>query len=259
MAVLELRGVSRSFDGRPVLRELDLTVDTGQRWVVLGPNGSGKSTLVQIAGLRLHPSSGTVHFLGHELGHTDIRPLRARIGMASPALADQIRPRLTTSDVVMTAIHGALEPWWHTYGDADRQRARQLLTDVGCGHVADVELGRVSSGERQRVLLARTLMADPALIVLDEPGASLDLAGREQLVGALTAVGGTQAPPSLLVTHHVEDIPTTTTHALLMHAGCVLDQGPIEEVLSAEALSACFGLSLRLERRDGRYTAWATG
>jgi len=256
-AVLELEGVGRIFDGRLVLTGVDLAVHPGQRWVVLGPNGSGKSTLVQIASLYLHPTVGSVTVLGQRLGRTDVRRLRTRVGIASPSLAAQIRPRLPAVDVVVTARHGALEPWWHTYTDDDYDRAAELLELVGCAALAAQPIGQLSSGEQQRVLLARSLMSDPALLVLDEPSASLDLAGREELVRALTHVGGAEGPPSLLVTHHVEEIPDASTHLLLLRDGQVLGQGPIETTLSAEALSACFGLPVRLERRDGRWSAWA--
>ncbi|MGI9601569.1 MAG: ABC transporter ATP-binding protein [Acidimicrobiales bacterium] len=254
--VLELDGVSRVFDGRTVLRDIDLVVKPGERWVVLGPNGSGKSTLVQIAALLLHPSTGTVRVLGEELGRTDVRRLRTRVGIASPSLAAQLRPALRAVDVVVTARHGALEPWWHTYDESDYDRARDLLDLVGCRHLAEQRMGLLSSGEQQRVQLARVLMPDPAFMVLDEPTASLDLAGREELVRALTTIGGTNAPPSLLVTHHVEEIPDNVTHMLLLRDGQVMAQGPVEAILTADNLSRCFGLPLRLARRDGRWTAW---
>jgi len=255
--VLELRQVGRVFDGRTVLSGVDLTVGVGERWVVLGPNGSGKSTLVQIASLYLHPTHGTVRLLGQELGRTDVRRLRTRIGVASPSLTAQLRPQLPAIDVVMTARHGALEPWWHQYDDRDRERARELLDLVGCLALAGQPIGQLSSGERQRVLLARALMADPALLVLDEPSASLDLAGREGLVAALTEVADAASPPSLLVTHHVEEIPDNASHLLLLRDGAVLAKGPLTETLTADAISECFGLRLRLERRDDRWTAWA--
>lgn len=257
--VLELTGVSRVFDGRTVLTGIDLVVHPGDRWVVLGPNGSGKTTLVQIASLYLHPTTGSVRVLGHELGRTDVRHLRSRVGVASPALTSQLRPQLRALDIVVTARYGALEPWWHRYDATDYDRALELLDLVGCRSLAEQAMGHLSSGERQRVLLARSLMADPAFLVLDEPGASLDLAGREELVRALTDVAGVTSPPSLLVTHHVEEIPENVTHVLLLRDGAILRAGPVEDTLSAEALSSCFGLDLHLERRHGRWRAWVLG
>jgi len=161
--------------------------------------------------------------------------------------------------VVMTARHGALEPWWHHYEPADRDQALACLDQMGVGHLAERSIGTLSSGEQQRVLLARTLMNSPAVVVLDEPSARLDLGGREQLVSALEDLASEpDAPPFVLVTHHVDEVPPSMTHALLLREGRTLAAGPIAEVLTAEGLSACFGLDLRLERRpNGRFSAWA--
>ncbi|RMH71267.1 MAG: ATP-binding cassette domain-containing protein [Actinomyces sp.] len=252
-----MAGVGLTVEGRRVLEDIDWTVGPRERWVVLGANGSGKTSLIRIAGLWLHPSTGSVRVCGGELGRSDVRRLRRRIGFASAALADMLRPRLTAAEVVMTAREAALEPWWHTYDDRDRRRAVAALDRVGAGALAERPFGVLSSGERQRVLLARALSTDPDLVLLDEPTAALDLAGREDLVEVLGALAEDPAvPPLVLVTHHVEEIPAAFTHALLLAGGRRLAAGPIEQVLTAEALAACFGVAVSLERRDGRWWAW---
>lgn len=246
-------------DGRLILDRVSLTVERDQRWLVLGANGSGKTTLVRIAAMYEHPSSGSVRVLGEELGHTDVRQLRRRIGYASAALADQFRPALSARDVVVTAKFAALEPWWHHYEPVDHERAHDCLTRMGVGQFTDRAIGTLSSGERQRVLLARTLMNDPEVILLDEPSARLDLGGREQLVHALDDLAATpDAPPFVLVTHHVDEVPDGVTHALLLKDGRPVAQGPIDEALTAASLSDCYAMPLELERRpDGRLSAWA--
>ena len=257
-AVLSLKGVRRTIDGTEVLRGIDWEVHPGQRWVVLGPNGSGKTTLVRIATMWEHPSAGTVELLGQRLGRTDVRQLRARVGFTSAAMADMLRPSLTALEAVMTAKHAALESWWHTYDDEDVDKALADLERVGCDHRAGQRFGTLSSGERQRVLLARAMALDPEVIVLDEPNAGLDLSGREELIGALQALAADPAtPPLVLVTHHADEIPDGFTHTLLLRAGTVLAAGPISETLTSATLSECFGLELELERRHGRWTAWA--
>ena len=256
--VLGLRRVRLVHGERVVLAELDWTVRSGERWVVLGRNGSGKTSLVRIASLYLHPSAGEVHVLGQQLGRTDVRALRRRVGVASSSLAQQLRPALTATEVVMTAKNAALEPWWHHYDDDDRARAHSLLERLGVRGFADREIGTLSSGEQQRVLLARSLMTDPGLLLLDEPTAGLDLAGREDLVAALALLAADpQSPATVLVTHHVDEIPPGFTHALLLADGRALAAGPIDDTLTATTLSACFGLPLRLRRHGSRWSAWA--
>lgn len=259
-AVLALRSVTFVRDQRAILDDVDWTVTRGQHWLVLGANGSGKTTVLRIAALYEHPTSGAVEVLGETLGRTDVRVLRRRVGYASAALAAQLRPELRATDIVMTARNAALEPWWHTYTDDDRARAVECLERMGVGRFADRSLGTLSSGEQQRVMLARTLMNDPGVILLDEPSARLDLGGREQLVGALAElVADPASPPVVLVTHHVDEVPVGVTHTMLLRDGRVLAQGPIDDVLTADALSDCFSMPLRLERRDdGRLTAWAS-
>jgi iron complex transport system ATP-binding protein len=254
--VLDVHDVSLVRDGRALLDHVTWTVRAGERWVVLGRNGCGKTTLLRIASLYLHPSSGTLRVLGETLGRTDVRTLRTRVGVASAAFADKLRPDLTARDVVMTAKHGALEPWWHTYDDADRARAGELLTRLGVGATADRAFGTLSSGERQRVQLARTLMNDAGLLLLDEPTAGLDLGGREDFVAAMGDLArDPEAPPIVLVTHHVEEIPPGFTHALLLRDGRVQLAGPLDEVVTEANLSACFGLPLVLSREADRWSA----
>jgi iron complex transport system ATP-binding protein len=258
-APLHLDRVRLRRGGTVILDDISMVVRTGERWLLLGPNGSGKSSLLRVAALYEHPTAGTVDVLGERIGRTDVRELRRHIGYSSAALAEQFRPALRALDVVRTARYAALEPWWHRYTPDDDARARECLDRMGVAPFAERQFGTLSSGERQRVLLARTLMNDPAVLLLDEPSARLDLAGREQLVAALDELAADPgSPPLIFVTHHVDDVPTTVTHCLLLRDGRALAQGPIHEVLDRDALSACFGLELCLERRpDGRLSAWA--
>lgn len=256
--VLRLAGVRVVRDGRALLDAVDWTVRAGERWAVLGPNGSGKTTLLRVASLYLHPTVGSVEVLGERLGRVDVRRHRARIGLVSPAFADLLRPDVAAVDVVMAAREAALETWWHTYGPADRAAALALLDRTGTAGLADRPFGTLSSGERQRVLLARSLWGEPGLVLLDEPTAGLDLGAREDLVSRLSGLAGDPAtPPTVLVTHHVEEIPAGFTHALLLRAGRVRADGPLAEVLTAEALSAVFGIPLALDHSAGRYAARA--
>jgi iron complex transport system ATP-binding protein len=253
---LDLRGVTVRIDGRTVLGPLDWRVQRGEHWVVLGANGSGKTTLARVAALRLHPSAGEVSVLGAALGRTDIRPLRPRVGFASAAVADMLRPRLTALEAVMTARRGALEPWWDTYDDADRSAATERLVEVGAEALAHQRFGTLSSGERQRVLLARCLVSDPDLVLLDEPTAAVDLGGREHLVATLAALAARpDVPPMVLVTHHLEEVPPGFTHALVLRQGRVLAAGPLAEVLRAEVLSDAFDVALTVVHEQGRWRA----
>lgn len=257
-AVLTLTDVTFVRDGRTILSPLTWQVDTDERWLILGANGSGKTTLLRIAAMYEHPSTGTVDLLGERLGRTDVRQLRRRVGYLSASLAAQLRPELRCLDVVMTAKFAALEPWWHRYTTDDEARAADCLDRMGVGWTAQRSLGTISSGEQQRVLLARTLMNEPGILLLDEPSARLDLGGREHLVQALSELTlDSAAPPLLLVTHHLDEVPPGMTHVLMLRDGHAIATGPLDEELTSASLSACFGLPLQLERRaDGRFSAW---
>jgi iron complex transport system ATP-binding protein len=258
-AVVALDRVTFVRDGREILAPLTWQVLPGQRWLVLGANGSGKTTMLRIASMHEHPSAGTVEVLGERLGRTDVRVLRRRVGYLSASLAGQLRPTLAARDVVMTARYAALEPWWHRYTAEDAARADSCLERMGVGWASARELGTLSSGEQQRVLLARTLMNEPGVVMLDEPSARLDLGGREQLVQALVdLIDDPASPPLVLVTHHLDEVPPGMTHVLLLRDGKVVAGGPIDDTLDAVRLSECFGLPLVLDRRvDGRLSAWA--
>jgi iron complex transport system ATP-binding protein len=256
--VLSVSGVGVVRGGATLLSDLDWTVRDGERWVVLGPNGAGKTTLLQIAGAALFPSRGTVELLGERFGATDLGELRTRVGLTSSALAERVPPREKALDVVVTAAYGVLGRWRERYDDADVARASALLGRVGLRAFADRRFGTLSEGERKRVLLARALMTDPELLLLDEPAAGLDLGAREALLRLLARLAQDEAaPPSVLVTHHVEEVPVGTTHALLLARGRSLAAGPVGEVLTGPLLSRAFGLPLEVEERDGRFAARA--
>lgn len=258
--VLQLTDVDFVRDERTILSKINWEVRSHERWVILGPNGSGKTTLCRLASLYLHPSRGTIDVLGRRLGKTDVRALRTHLGFTSAALVAMLRPNLRVEDAVVTGKNAALAPYWHTYTDEDRGRARQLLKRFDCGNLGDADFGTLSSGERQRVMLARTLMSDPSLLLLDEPTTGLDLGGREDLIALLSGLAADdKAPATIMITHHVDEIPPGFTHALLIREGRILEKGPIEATLTAPHLSNCFGLPLRVERRAERWSAWGFG
>jgi iron complex transport system ATP-binding protein len=253
---VEVRDLAVRRSGRTILGPLELTVRPGERWAVIGPNGSGKTTLLAVLGLALWPSAGHVDVLGERFGRVDSRDLRRRIGLASSAIELTFRDSLTPVDLVMTARHAATEPWWHAFTDADRGRARDLLDSIGLAGVADHPFGTLSAGERRRTSIARALMPDPDLLLLDEPAASLDLGARESLLDDLTRLAAQARPAAIvLVTHHVEEIPAGFTHALVLRSGQIVAAGPIERVLTNAVLSEAFDLPIVVERRDAR--TWA--
>lgn len=254
--ILRLTGVSVRRSGRTILGPIDWAVGDGERWAVVGPNGSGKTTLVHVASTYLWPTTGSVEVLGETIGRVDARELRRRVGYAGAGLESAIDPGLTALDVVVTARHAALAPWWHTYTADDRDRARELLDEIGAGGLHDHAFGTLSTGEQRRVQIARALMPDPDLLILDEPGASLDLGARETLIRDLARLAGRPAPRGLvLVTHHVEEIPRGFGHALVLAGGRAVDAGPILASLTSASLSEAFGLPIDVERRNGRFRA----
>ena len=239
-----------------LVADVDWAVELDERWVVLGPNGAGKTTLLRLAAAELHPSAGAVHVLGERLGRVNVFELRTRIGFVSPSLADRLPGDETVRDVVVSAGYGVLGRWRERYDELDTARAEELLDALGVRALADRAFGTLSSGERKRALIARALMTDPELLLLDEPAAGLDLGGREDLLARLTVLAADpDAPASVLVTHHVEEIPVGYSHGLLVRGGGVVAAGLLDEVLTDENLSAAFGLPLAVQRRRGRYTA----
>jgi len=256
--VLDLSAVTVRRGTSVLLDRVDLAVGDGERWVVLGPNGAGKSTLLSVASGRLFPTSGTVGILGETLGRVDVFELRPRIGLASTALSRAVPGQEKVRDVVVTAAYGVTGRWQEVYDEDDLARADELLALLGVAQLADRAFGTLSDGERKRTQIARALMTDPELLLLDEPAGGLDLGGREDLLRRLTALAADPAAPTtVLVTHHVEEIPVGTSHALLLRDGAAVASGPVQEVLTSDLLSATFGLALDVERRDGRFTARA--
>jgi len=252
-------GVIVRREGVPVLDGVDWTVGRAERWVVLGPNGSGKTTMLQVAGARLWPTGGTVEILGARLGRVDVRGLRPRVALVSGAVTRQLRADLPARDVVVSGRHGALETWWNHYSSDDWVRADRLLARGGVGAIADRPFGVISEGERQQVLLARALMGDPELLLLDEPFAGLDLGARERLLVQLSALAADPAsPPLVLVTHHCEEIPLHFTHGGLMRQGKLLAAGPLADVITSGNVSACFDIAVKVGCSDGRWWSRAS-
>ncbi|WP_127793447.1 ABC transporter ATP-binding protein [Agromyces sp. LHK192] len=256
--VLEFRDVSVIRDGNTILDGVDWSVAADERWVILGPNGAGKTTLLQIAAAAMHPSKGTADVLLESLGKVDVFELRPMIGFASTAMARKIPRNETVLDVVLTAAYSVTGRWNEEYEEIDERRAKRVLSEWSLEEFADRRFGSLSDGEQKRVQIARSVMTDPELLLLDEPAASLDLGAREELVGLLGGYASSSAAPAIvMVTHHVEEIPKGFTHALLLKEGSVVAAGPLAEALTAEHLTETFGLSIELTEQDGRYVARA--
>jgi iron complex transport system ATP-binding protein len=256
-AVLEFKDVSVRRGTNTLLQSVDWLVEEDERWVILGRNGAGKTTLLQLASASMHPTSGTVTILEQRMGRTDVFELRPRIGLTSAALADLIPSDERVRDVVVTASYGVTGRWREEYDDLDHDRAGDLLQEIGIPHLGDRLFGTLSEGERKRVQIARALMTDPELLLLDEPAAGLDLGGREDLVSTLSTLAyDPDSPATVLVSHHVEEIPPGFTHGLMLRGGQIVAQGLLHEVMTVENLSATFGLPLVVEHTaDGRYAA----
>lgn len=256
--VLEFSDVVVRRNARDIVAHLDWSVSGDQRWVVLGPNGAGKTTVLQLADTLLHPTSGTVSVLGEQLGRTDVFELRPRIGFASSAMARRIPAEEVVLDVVLTAAYSVTGRWREQYEDLDERRALRVLAEWKLDHLADRTFGTLSDGEQKRVQIARAVMTDPELLLLDEPTASLDLGAREELLGLLSGYAQAPTTPAMvMVTHHVEEIPVGFTHVLLLRDGEKVAAGPIAETLTAQALSDTFGLRITLTEQDGRFAARA--
>jgi len=257
-AVLDLTRVTVRRGRALLLDDVSWRAGAAQRWVILGPNGAGKSTLIALAAARLHPSSGTVRILGEQLGRVNVADLHPRIGLSTAALAGRVPATETVRDVVVSAGYGVVGRWRERYDELDFARADELMAAMGVYQLAERAFGVLSSGERKRVLAARALMTDPEMLLLDEPAAGLDLSGREDLLARLTVLAvDPYAPTSVLVTHHVEEIPVGYTHVLLLRAGRVVAAGSMDDTLTAESLSATFGMALQLQSRRGRFFAYA--
>jgi iron complex transport system ATP-binding protein len=255
-AVIELADVSVVRGTSRLLNNVSWRVEAEDRWVVIGPNGAGKTTLLQVVSTHMYPTDGVVGVLDEVVGTIDVFELRPRIGLTSAALADRIPRAEKVSDVVVTASYAVVGRWREAYDELDHERAAELLEEVGVSHLADRTFGTLSEGERKRVQIARALMTDPELLLLDEPAAGLDLGGREDLVSTLSVLAtDPMSPATVLVSHHVEEIPPGFTHILMLKEGAVVAAGPIPNTLSEETLTETFGLPLQLTHQDGRYSA----
>lgn len=254
--VVEIAGVTVRRGTALLLDHVDLKVEEGERWVIIGPNGAGKTTLLRVLATQLHPTDGIVEILGETLGSVDVFELRPRIGLASSALAEQVPYEEKVADLVVSASYGIVGRWRELYEDQDFGRAEDLMSLLQVDNMAERRFGTLSEGERKRVQIARALMTDPELLLLDEPGAGLDLAGREALLETLTALAeDPAAPTSIMVTHHVEEIPVGITHLLLLRAGKVVASGPLQETLTSENLSRTFGMRLQVQEQNDRWMA----
>ena len=256
--VLELSDVSVVRGGTPILDSVNWSVDDDQRWVILGPNGAGKTTMLQIAAATGYPTSGQAEVLGEPLGGTDVFELRPRIGFASTALARKVPGNERVLDVVMTAAYSVTGRWNEEYEEIDERRASRVLSEWKLEHLAERTFGTLSDGEQKRVQIARAVMTDPELLLLDEPAASLDLGAREELLQLLGGYASSKSAPAIImVTHHVEEIPRGFTHVLLLKQGRIVSAGPLAEALTSQSLSETFDLNIELTEVDGRYSARA--
>lgn len=257
--LIDFDGVCLRRGDQVLVGPVNWAVELDERWVIIGPNGAGKTSLLRIAAATEHPSSGVARILGEQLGRVDTAELRARVGLSSSALAQRIPGGEIVRDLVVSAGYAVLGRWRERYDDVDHHRAVDLLESLGAEHLADRSYGTLSEGERKRVLIARALMTDPELLLLDEPAAGLDLGGREELVARLADLAADpDAPAMVLVTHHVEEIPPGFSHCLLLAEGQVVAAGLLDDVLTAENLSATFGQAISLDLIDGRYFARRT-
>ena len=257
-AILELSDISVRRGDRIILGPINWQVLESERWVVLGPNGAGKTTLLQICSSLIHPTTGGINILGEKLGKVDVFELRTRIGLTSSALVEQLPPDELVMDVVLTAAYAMLGRWQEKYDLWDESRAMALLTALGVRELGERLFGSLSEGEKKRVQIARALMADPELLLLDEPASSLDLGGREDLLRRIESLSKDPlAPATVIVTHHIEEIPVGTTHALLLREGAVVAQGEVASVITDQNLTQAYGLAITVQNEGGRFFARA--
>jgi iron complex transport system ATP-binding protein len=258
-SALKLTDVSIVRDGKLILDRITWTVDGSERWVILGPNGAGKTTLLQIAAALIHPSSGKAKLLDDRLGAVDVFELRPRIGFVSSAMSRRIPGDETVLNVVMTAAYSVTGRWNEEYEEVDLQRARRVLDEWKLGAFVERRFGGLSDGEQKRVLIARAVMTDPEMLLLDEPAASLDLGSREELLQLLSEFAHSdRAPAMIMVTHHVEEIPQGFTNALLLAGGRIVAAGKVDDIVTEQNLTETFGLPLELTSHNGRYAARAS-
>ncbi len=256
--VIQLNDVSLVRGARPILDRIDWRVEDNQRWVIIGPNGAGKTSLLRIIAAEIHPSIGSAEILGERLGEVNVFELRTRIGFASSAQAAHIPNSETVLDAVMTASYAVTGRWNEKYDDVDERRARRVLAEWHLQDFADRAFGTLSDGERKRAQIARAVMTDPELLLLDEPVASLDLAAREHTISIIGEYASAPSAPSMvMVTHHLEEIPKGFTHALILQNGKVFAAGEIEHTITSDKISEAFGLAITVDSVDGRYRARA--
>lgn len=256
--VASLDSVSVVRDGRAILQDISWTIDQSERWVILGPNGAGKTTLLSLLASFNHPSSGSVIVLGETMGSTDVFELRPRVGFASSDMARRIPDNETVMDAVLTAAWGVTGRWVEEYEEIDVRRAKRVLQEWRLEHLAEHYVGTLSDGERKRVQIARSVMTDPELLLLDEPAGSLDLGAREDVIEMLDHFASEPSSPAMvMVTHHVEEIPKGFTHLLIIAGGKILKKGPIADTLTGETMSEAFGRPLSITHNAGRYQATA--
>lgn len=254
--VIDLNNITIKRDGRAILENIDWQVESNQRWVIIGPNGAGKTTLLKIAAAQIHPSSGEATVLGEKLGRVNVFELRTRLGFASTALANHIPNSEKVIDAVMTASYGITGRWNEQYDDIDLRRAHRVLNEWKLGELADRAFGTLSDGEKKRTQIARAVMTDPELLLLDEPVASLDLAAREQTIALIGAYAAeSYAPAIVMVTHHLEEIPPGFTHALILSQGQAFSAGEIDSTLTSDKLSEAYGMAIVVSRVEGRFNA----
>lgn len=256
--VVEVEEATVVVNGRATLGPISVQIARGEHWALIGPNGAGKTTLLSLAGAERHPTTGRVRVLGELLGRTDLRELRKRIGSVGHLIADRLPRDATAREVVLTGRDGTLATWWSTFSDADEARATELLHQLHCDRIVGQYFGRCSQGERQRILLARSLFGRHPLLLLDEPAVGVDLPGRESLIAALDDLARSDSPPATVhVVHTLEELPRSTSHMLMLREGSLIASGPIDDVCTDALLSECFGINMRVSRIDGRLHAIA--